>query len=1478
MLGMHAAALHGTGGVLPGGFAATEKRCRCNGDHPACASIPVDRDQAASSTSMRECSGAILRLGIMVQAGLSYITDTGLNGTATCTTTPGQCRKDERSIPCAWPFDSYCVTCDEPVPVISSVVKFTAATAKRVTNYEDYDTTHFWEYNVEATAVSNAVTPRLERLQDLKYTGARNSQIWLSMVSWVKPAGTLPEDAVMLLYVRCDNTPVFLNFGRDTNERKIANCGEWTQVIAPVGPGGFTVTGMGGATATISIDEISLITSLAPPYPGKEPSWCVAGMFKSGELCVPCSQGNACPSVEGHQDIIQCPPDSRPLPSSNTCICPANSKAVPNGGSMKCQDCTVDEDCNRGYVPGTLVAWYEPPGETASKRKQLSCGPLSCCAVDQAGEVLCWGDNTGSRLGNSLVTKPWIPPWYATPVQGLHAPAIAVAVSQQVTADASNNMSCALLEDGTTKCWGRFKPCADNFGCSGSAYECSMGIEDVTDDQYCLYNNATHAAERLWVSSGTACVENSAKEIWCWGRDLWTGSADVQRSRRWDDLLLGVPTFLLAVGQLKDVALASGGSFDGMNMKILGGTGDERTFEEPTIRAAGDTLSVVHETGLLGSSFGTWPPLSFGDGVLQLWTGFDQIGQIPKGTMIKLLEVSVHESTRHVCWKMMWAGVMKTFCIGGGSPTREYRVMPALQTATVIALNYRHGCAGLENGDVVCWGDGASGYLENTACPAVDTDSPVLVAGLKLWSPKQPLRHTWTRGGDVAYAGTADEPERGNLAVVDTVEWVQSSWQLPYQAYISCRLEVVDMTHGIYISDNENKTDAHWVQVYVYVSCAENVDNVACTLVLARNLHSVTDLDADHIFHVEDINPGDSKQISSVVWAYHWDSISVLSYAVNTMNEVMSVSAFEDNDSCAYTCPPTHHMRNRDCVECSMEGVTQCTHNQSAQRVPCIDPLATSSEVRFTGQGENACMYECAAGKHGLPRCGEWDLQTEDTVVLLNTSEISVRGDEGQAAIVDLYRQDFTTIPGVDTVLCMRGRISLSAEQQSPAVMIWFSPPGVGLDILLQKYMPRLRVQNNEVEFDLISLDWRIIHTDDSLPAFSVYIRPTATMAIIQGLSLEIQQRGQCSDKAYSCIDCDASSLPANANYIRSRNCDWECNFEHERREDSTCMFCPYKLCDVGKCMADCEQCSACVKSDPLTNFISPGTTRGLNTSCATTCPAEHFRDPMKQVCTKCKSDITCSLDMYRKPCTAIHDMHCMGCSVCAVGSYETTPCSTTTDIICAQCKANRSTTGDLPEHATWTAATYTSDGKQECLWECNHGYVEDEIRQVCKICTHECGSGEYSTECTMHTGWEGCSPCVKPLNSTFIGMGRDRPMSCPWECNDGLELRDYECVEVFAGTLPPVPVAPLCLLEPGDCEPGHYPATSSDDGSEGGVRGSVSKSLCVCKTCAPPPNASIAQFIQRGNCEWVCSYPYIRSNGMCVRLLDITRMTRALP
>jgi hypothetical protein len=167
----------------------------------------------------------------------------------------------------------------------------------------------------------------------------------------------------------------------------------------------------------------------------------------------------------------------------------------------------------------------------------------------------------------------------------------------------------------------------------------------------------------------------------------------------------------------------------------------------------------------------------------------------------------------------------------------------------------------------------------------------------------------------------------------------------------------------------------------------------------------------------------------------------------------------------------------------------------------------------------------------------------------------------------------------------------------------------------------------------------------------------------------------------------------------------------------------------------------------------------------------------------------------------------------------------------------------------------------QGCSWHCKPGYVEDEIRKICKICTHECVVGQYISECTSETQWEGCSPCSKPSNSTFTGPGRSFPNSCPWVCDANLVYQNLQCVEVDA----PISISTPnpCSLSPDDCNIGQIPDMSD----------------CTCVACVTPSNVSFAQFTQRGNCEWVCSHPYIRSNGLCVRLLDLTnRLNRIDP
>lgn len=150
------------------------------------------------------------------------------------------------------------------------------------------------------------------------------------------------------------------------------------------------------------------------------------------------------------------------------------------------------------------------PIGNVSNAAQVSAGAQHACAVTQAGQIFCWGDNGWGQLGRSL--------------QGgsSNNPA-AVALPNAKTAkqvSCSNNDTCALATDGTVYCWGRNVSGQVGWNAPDAAtfnqQPATSPIEVLGLTGKALYVG-TGGTTLQNISTGYACALIEGGSVQCWG-------------------------------------------------------------------------------------------------------------------------------------------------------------------------------------------------------------------------------------------------------------------------------------------------------------------------------------------------------------------------------------------------------------------------------------------------------------------------------------------------------------------------------------------------------------------------------------------------------------------------------------------------------------------------------------------------------------------------------------------------------------------------------------------------------------------------------------------------------------------------------------------------------------------------------------------------------------------------------------------------
>lgn len=382
--------------------------------------------------------------------------------------------------------------------------------------------------------------------------------------------------------------------------------------------------------------------------------------------------------------------------------------AILAGGSVKCWGSNLagrlglGDTANRGDAPGemgdALPTVALGTGRTATA---LSAGSEHTCALLDNGNVKCWGSGGLGRMGLGDTQNRGDQPaemGNALPPVPLGTGRTAVAVA------AGRAHTCALLDNGTVKCWGH-----NGFGSGtlGLGDDENRGDEpgEMGDNLPAVDLGSGRTATALAAGSGHTCVILDTGAVKCWGDNLFgqlgIGSFGDVRGAAPGQMGDNLPTVALGTGRTA-TAISAGPQhtcalLDNAAVKCWGrnnvaqlGAGDDDD-RGGTPAGMGDNLPVVAlGTGRTATSVATSGSATcarLDDASVKCW-GANDYGQLGLGDAARRGDIPGH--------------------MGDGLPAVQ---LGTGRTVVSVTTGTYHGCAVLDDGAMKCWGRNTSGQL-----------------------------------------------------------------------------------------------------------------------------------------------------------------------------------------------------------------------------------------------------------------------------------------------------------------------------------------------------------------------------------------------------------------------------------------------------------------------------------------------------------------------------------------------------------------------------------------------------------------------------------------------------------------------------------------------------------------------------------------------------------------------------------------------
>jgi alpha-tubulin suppressor-like RCC1 family protein len=393
-----------------------------------------------------------------------------------------------------------------------------------------------------------------------------------------------------------------------------------------------------------------------------------------------------------------------------------------------------DDGTTDGGVDGNNGTMTMGDALVLPRTVSIAAGAGHTCALTNAGNVRCWGDNAFGQLGYGNVTR----------IGDNETPATAgdVNVGGVVVAIAAGEAhTCAILQNGAVRCWGY-----NQYGQLGYGNTTKIG----DDEQPASAGDVNVGEPVTAISAGVThtCAITISGNVRCWGDNMYgqlgyantTSIGDTETPSVAGDVNLGGTAIAIAAGSAHTCALLAtkrvrcwGDAMYGQ----LGYGNTARVGDNETPAAVGDVplggnatqiaVHEVHSCALIDTgAVRCWGDSMYG----QLGYGnktrigdtepASTPGDVPLGTTAKAITVGfAHTCVRTTadavrCWGDGFYGQLgygNTTVIGDTEPASTPGNAPIGGTITEISAGLDQTCARMSTGSVRCWGNGQYGKL-----------------------------------------------------------------------------------------------------------------------------------------------------------------------------------------------------------------------------------------------------------------------------------------------------------------------------------------------------------------------------------------------------------------------------------------------------------------------------------------------------------------------------------------------------------------------------------------------------------------------------------------------------------------------------------------------------------------------------------------------------------------------------------------------